>query len=118
MGLEDLIAKADWATVIVSGVVSLSSVILTNWIAWANYRRTHRLEDRTEVLLRKMLKDPRYRQRKFDTIQAFIPLQEEKLREALLRAGAIRLKEIDGSEMWGLIEHHKDRAFPKKQRQS
>jgi len=116
MGIEDLIAKADWTTVIVSGIVGLLSVVATNWIAWANYRRTHRLEDRTEALLRRLLKDRRYRQRKFETIRAFIPLPDEKLREALLRAGAVCLPGNDGQEFWGLIEHHHDRVFPKARR--
>ena len=113
MGVQDLIARADWATVIVSAVVGLLSVVVTNWIAWANYRRTHRLDDRTEVLLRRMLKDRRFRRRKFETIQTFIPLGEVKLREALLRAGAICMKGADGQEFWGLLEHHRDKVFPK-----
>lgn len=117
MGIEDLIADADWATAAISGVVGLVSVVVTNWLAWARFRRTHRLEDRSEEVLRGMFKggfaNQGWKKRKFRTLRHFVPLPDDKLREALLRAGAIRLDE-EPVEQWGLLEHHRDRVFSRK----
>lgn len=112
MDFHDLIADLNWATAALSGAVAFISVLLTNWLAWARFRRAYRLDDRTEAVLRRMLRDRRFRRRKFETIQAFVPLSTEKLREALLRAGAVRLSGNEGQEYWGLLENHLDRVFP------
>ena len=117
MGLGDLIADADWATATISGVVGLVSVVVTNWLAWARFRRTHRLEDRSEEVLRGMFKggfaNRGWKRRKFSTLRHFVPLSDEKLREALLRAGAIRLDD-EPVEQWGLLKHHRARVFSRK----
>lgn len=115
MDWVELLTQPDWATAIASGVLAAFSAGVTGWIAWLRMRRTFRLEDRTESLLRQLLKDRRFRgkSRKFQTLQHHVPLTEEKLREALLRAGAIRFENRDGEEMWGLIEYHSDKIAPK-----
>lgn len=107
-----LLEQTDWPTALVSGVVGLVSVLVTNWLAWARFRRAYRLDDRTEAILRRLLKDRRFKRRKFETIQSFVPLTDEKLREALMRAGAVRLMGNDDQEYWGLLENHLDRVFP------
>jgi len=107
------LADVDWPTVAASVVTGLVSVILTNWLAWSRFRRAYRLDDRTEAVLRRLLKDRRFNRRKFETIQAFVPLPDDKLREALLRSGAVRLPASDGQEYWGLLENHLGRVFPK-----
>lgn len=112
MDFHGLIADVNWATAILSGVVALISVLVTNWMAWVRFRRAYRLDDRTEAILRRLLKDRRFRRRKFETIQSFVPLPTEKLREALLRAGAVCLSGNEGQEYWGLLENHLDRVFP------
>lgn len=108
-----LLQQTDWPTALVSGLVGLLSVIVTNWLAWTRFRRAYRLDDRTEAILRRLLKDKRFTRRKIETIQGFVPLADDKLREALLRAGAVRLMGNDGQEYWGLLENHHDRVFPK-----
>ena len=85
--------RPDWATAIASALFAAISAGMTGWIAWARMRRTSRLEDRTEAILR----DKRFKRRKFETIKAFVPLSDEKLREALLRAGAVQLVEAGGA---------------------
>lgn len=111
----ELLPRPDWATAIASGVFAAFSAGVTGWIAWVRMRRTFRLEDRTEWLLRTLLQDRRFRgrSRKFETLRHHVPLTDEKLREALLRAGAIRFENREGEEMWGLIENHKDKIAPK-----
>lgn len=113
MGFEDLIADANWTTGVASILVGVFSAFLTNRLAWARFQREHRLEDQTEAVLRRMLQDRRFKRRKFETLQSFVPLSTEKLQEALLRAGAVRIMGNDGQEYWGLLENHMDRVFPK-----
>lgn len=115
LDLLGLIKGADLATAVVSGVVGLLSVILANAIAYLAYRRTHRFEDKTDAVLRKLLK-LKWVQRKFGTIQTFVPLEDSKLREALLRAGAIRLTgpEHRNGEQWGFLKDHRSRVFKDK----
>ena len=81
------------------------------------YRRSYRLEDRSEAILRGLLKDRRFRRRKFETIQAFVPLPDEKLREALLRVGAVQLTGKDGY-YWTLFENYTDHVLPKGSRKT
>ena len=109
------LVRPDWATAIMSGVFAAVSTGLTGWFAWARMRQTFQLEDRTEWLLRTLLQDRRFpgKSRKFETLRHHVPLTDEKLREALLRAGAIRFENREGEEMWGLIENHKDKIAPK-----
>ena len=115
IGIE-ILDQPDWATAIASGVFAAISAAITAWIAWMRMKRRFRLEDRTEAILRKLLMDRRFKRRKFETIKAFVPLSDEKLREALLRAGAVQLVDTGGDaggEYWGLLENHHERVFPK-----
>ena len=111
----ELLHRPDRATVITSAGISAVAATITATFAWASLKRTYRLEDRTETLLRKLLGDRRFkgRSRKFSTLQHHVPLTDEKLREALLRAGAIRFENREGEEMWGLIGYHSDKVAPK-----
>lgn len=113
MDWSGLLGQVDWPTALVSGAAALASVIVTNWLAWIRFRRAYRLDDRTEAVLRRLLKDKRFTRRKIETIKGFVPLADDKLREALLRAGAVRLSGNDGQEYWGLLENHLGRVFPK-----
>ena len=107
----ELLNRPDWPTAIMSGVFAAISTGITGWIAWTQMRRTYRLEDRTEAILRKLLRDRRFKRRKFETIRGFVPLSDEKLREALHRAGAVQITGQDGDH-WTLIENAKERVFP------
>lgn len=115
MDWMELLTRPDWATAVASGGFAAFSAGVTGWIAWVRMRRTYRLEDRTEAVLRKLLRDQRFKRRKFDTIKGFVPLSDEKLNEALLRAGAVQITGQDG-DYWTLIENAKDRVFPKRPR--
>jgi len=115
MDWVEILNRPDWATAVTSGVFAAISTGITGWIAWARMRRTFRLEDRTEAILRGMLRDRRFKRRKFETIKGFVPLADDKLKEALLRAGAVQIIGQDG-EYWTLIENAKDRVFPKGRR--
>lgn len=111
----EYLTQPDWTTAIASGVFAAISSGVTSWVAWARYRRTYRLEDRTEWLLRTLLKDRRFpgRSRKFTSLRHFVPLSDDRLREALLKAGAIRFENREREELWGLIESHMDKVSPK-----
>lgn len=109
----ELFSQVNWPTVLTSGAVGLASVVMTNWLAWLRHKRSFRLHDRTEFILRRMLKDRDYRRRRFSVIKRFVPLPDDRLREALLRAGGVRLEFDDEDEIWGLLERHRRRVFRK-----
>jgi hypothetical protein len=71
------------------------------------------LDDRTtyaaERVAHKLLMNPRWQWRSFETIQHFLGgFEENELRKILVRAGAIRATGKDGVELWGLIDRNED----------
>jgi hypothetical protein len=110
-----LLGNPDWATAFVSGGFAAVGSLITSWIAYSRYRRSFRLQDQTELILQRLFKLG-YRTRSFETIRTFVPLADDKLREALLRAGAIRLRapEHPDGEHWGLLKDHRETVFRKR----
>jgi hypothetical protein len=107
-------SQANWATVIISSGCSVIVALIAAGAARAGLKKTHLLQDQTEIVLRRLLEvgSPKYPQRlrSFTNLQARVPLTDEKLREALLRAGAIQCKRPgDGEILWGLTKYHPDK---------
>ena len=119
MDIFAMLGNPDWATALVSGGLAVSGSLITSWIAYSRYRRSVRLQDQTELILRRLFRLG-YRTRSFETIRTFVPLADDKLREALLRAGAIRLRapEHPDGEHWGLLKDHRARVFQKRKLRS
>ena len=117
MNISQLLDAANWPTALIAGLVAVISSAVTILISYVRFRRSNRLADNTEVVLRRMFKTG-FRTRKFSTLSRFIPLEDNKLREALLRAGAIRINTPDDpeGEQWGLLKYHKDLVFREKDR--
>lgn len=115
MDISQLLDTANWPTALIAGLAAVISSAVTVLLSYARFRRSNRLADNTETVLRRMF-GRGYRTRKFDTLRHFVPLEDSKLREALLRAGAVRVSTPDepGGEQWGLLEHHKNRVFRRK----
>ncbi|HQR89953.1 MAG: hypothetical protein B7Y81_15450 [Caulobacter sp. 32-67-35] len=115
MDISQLLDAANWPIALVAGLAAVASSAVTILISYARFRRSNRLADNTEAVLRGMF-GRGYRTRKFETLRHFIPLEENKLREALLRAGAVRISAADDpeGEQWGLLEHHRNRVFKQK----
>jgi len=111
-------SQANLATVIISAGCSVLAAVITAWTARAGLKKAYLLEDQTEMVLREMLRHPGFKMRTFAILQHHVPLSDEKLREALLRAGAVSFKRSDGTVVWGLLENHRDRVFPKSERKS
>jgi hypothetical protein len=110
--------QANLATVIISAGCSLLAALIAAGAARAGLKKAYLLEDQTETVLREMLRHPDYKMRSFAQLQHHVPLSDDKLREALLRAGAVSFKAADGTVLWGLLENHRDRVFPKGGRKS
>ena len=107
MTFGDLIADVNWTT-----GVALISAIMTNWLAWRRYQRMYRLEDKTDPVLLELLQSKKYDMRTFKEIQRRIPLEDEKLREALLRIGAVAFTQRGTKEeLWGLLDKHRKKVF-------
>lgn len=115
MDISQLLDTANWPTALIAGLAAAISSAVTVLLSYARFRRSNRLADNTEAVLRGMFQRG-YRTRKFETLRHFIPLEDNKLREALLRAGAVRLNAPNesGGEQWGLLEHHRKRVFKRK----
>lgn len=113
MQYSDLADHRIWSTAVIPLLVGISSSLLTNLLAYANFRRRYLLEDRTEFVIRGLFRSG-WETRKFTTIQNFIPLEESELRHALLRAGAVRLRGTGEDEQWGILERHGKQVFRRK----
>lgn len=112
--MDWLAGLADWATVGISAGCAIGAALITAAAMREGVRKKHRLEDQTETVLRRLLEvgAPKYpeRLRSFASLKARVPLSDDKLVEALLRAGAIQCERRDGSEkLWGLAEYHPDK---------
>lgn len=118
MDWVELLSRPDWATVITSVGLAVIAAFGSASIAWATLKRTYKLEDQTEAVLRKLLRHPDYKMRSLTQLQHHVPLSDDKLSEALLRAGAVSFKNSEGTVLWGLVENHRDKVFPKKRRQT
>lgn len=105
---------AEWRSALVAGVVGLLSVVVTNGIAWASFRRAYRLDDQTEAVLLKLLRSRKWGKRSFEDLQRRVPLPDDKLREALLRVGAVQfINRETGKPVWGLLSRHRKQVFSK-----
>ena len=64
-----------------------------------------------EEAITRLLRHQKYDLRKFDTLkQCFRGLEDNELRRALIRAGAVSFQSDDGkTEYWGLIERNEAR---------
>ena len=105
---------AEWRSALVAGVVGLVSVVVTNWIAWASFRRAYRLDDRAEAVLLELLRSKKWGKRSFEELQKRVPLPDDKLQEALIRVGAVQfINGETGQPVWGLLSQHRKQVFPK-----
>ncbi len=79
------------------------------FIAARGRGRQYKLEDRSELLVRKLLEHERWKLRTFKTIRYHIAgFEDNELRRLLIRAGAIRFEDAMGTEVWGLLDRNLD----------
>ena len=70
-------------------------------------KRQYKLEDRSEELLFRLLGHERFRLRTFATIKYHVAgFEDNELRKALIRAGALRFEDALGAETWGLLDRN------------
>ncbi len=71
-------------------------------------RRDYQLEFSTEAVVKQLLSIDRWKLRTFDEIKRRLKgLEENEIRKALIRAGAVCFRSDDDEEMWGLIERNR-----------
>lgn len=93
------------ATLIASAIGGAIGTATTLWA----HRRQYLLEYRTEAALKRLLKGSKWKLRTFKTIQYHIAgFEEDDLRKALIRTGAVRFRDANGVEIWGLLERNRD----------
>lgn len=85
--------------------VALVTTILTINFQKEKLKREFLTEYKSEDLARKLLNHPNFRLRTFATIQHHIGgFEDNELRQILVRAGAVRFKDTENTEIWGLVE--------------
>jgi len=88
---------------------ALTSLVTSGGIVWAifKFRREHLLDLQAERLIMRLLRNPRYRFRKFETIKHHLGgFKDDELRKMIVRAGGIRFEDGNKVEIWG----HYDRV--------
>lgn len=84
----------------------MGGAIGTGTTLWG-HRRQYLLEYQTEAVLKRLLNHERWRLRTFETIQHHVGgFSDDELRRYLIRAGALRFKDAEGVEVWGLLSRN------------
>jgi hypothetical protein len=69
--------------------------------------RQYKLEDRSELLVRKLLEHQLWKLRTFKTIKHHVAgFEDDELRRILIRSGALRFEDAMGVEVWGLLDRN------------
>ncbi|WP_419262191.1 hypothetical protein ACN2C8_13875 [Caulobacter sp. ErkDOM-C] len=78
MVVSQLLDTANWPTALIAGLAAAISSAVTVLLSYARFRRSDRLSDNTDAVLRGMFQRG-YRTRKFEILRHFIPLEDSKL---------------------------------------
>lgn len=103
-----------WAVwpAIVAGFVSWKTTNRTIEAQRERLRREFQLEFAIEAAIQTLLSSEDYAMRSFDKIKHHLPgFDDDKLRQYLIRSGAVKFSGEGGNELWGLLEKHKGQAF-------
>jgi hypothetical protein len=94
-----------WWSVIAAIIGGAIGTATTLWV----HRRQYLLEYQTEAVLKQLLNHERWRLRTFETIQHHVGgFSDDELRRHLIRAGALRFRDSEGIEVWGLLSRNED----------
>lgn len=89
------------ASVVTAGLTSIAAFLIE--------RDKLRTEFMAEKVARKLLESEKWKKRSFEEIKKRIGgFDDDELRKILVRAGAVRFKGNDNSELWGLLKRNKD----------
>ncbi|MEL6218643.1 MAG: hypothetical protein AAFR79_09275 [Pseudomonadota bacterium] len=95
----------EWAlSILGSVIVAYFTAQYTSNLQKEKIREELKLEFSIETALKKLLNDQGWKFRTFDAVRYHIKgLEDDKIREHLLRAGAIAFRDEKGNEIWGLL---------------
>jgi len=103
--MDDSTIIAALISAIVALITAVISSLVTLKISDKKHKREYKLDYQVEELVLKFLKHPKWRFRTFKTIKHHIGgFKDDELRQILVRIGAIRFKDSEGIEIWGLYE--------------
>ncbi|MEC4984497.1 MAG: hypothetical protein SAJ37_17330 [Oscillatoria sp. PMC 1068.18] len=103
-------------TVITSIITAFGTALVTALASFLMQERRMRFEFaqmRTEFMAeqvaRQLLEHPKWKRRSFEAIKYRLGgFSDEELQKILVRAGAIRFKDSEGKEYWGLIHRNSE----------
>lgn len=94
-------------SVVISGLVSVLLSLATVFTAERKLRRDHKLDRMAENAACKLLEAEDWKMRSFEQIKARLGgFDDDELRRVLVRAGAVRFRDQDGKELWGLLKRN------------
>ncbi len=107
MELSDPTVQAGVIAAIASVVGAAIGTGVTLWLGIRKLRREYLLEHQSEALVKRLLSHERWRLRTFKTIKYHVAgFKDDELRQILIRAGALRFQDVNGVEVWGLLERN------------
>ncbi len=91
---------------IVSAIISTG---VSYWVSHQQLDRQYRLENRSEEAVFGLLMQRPFRMRSFDIIKSHLGGYDDdnKLRQVLIRVGALRWRTENGEEVWGLLDRNR-----------
>jgi hypothetical protein len=91
---------------IVSAIISAG---LSYWVTHQQLDRQYRLENRSEAAVLDLLMQRPFRMRSLDIIRSHLGGfdDDNKLRQVLIRVGALRWRTENGEEVWGLLDRNR-----------
>ena len=101
----------EWVlTLIAPIVIAFVTAVFATKREQKKLREELKLEYSTETVIRQLLNEQGWSLRSFGTIKHHIRgFSDDKLREYLVRSGAIAFENSKGKEFWGLLELNKDK---------
>jgi hypothetical protein len=94
-------------SIIIPAVTATIAAFLTFLVQERKLRRDYRLEFMAENAARELLESKEWKKRSFTAIQARLGgFGDDELRKVLVRAGAVRFRDKDGKELWGLLKRN------------
>lgn len=105
----------EWFLALIASIITaFVTAMLASQREQKKLREELKLDYSIETAIRQLLKEQGWPLRSFDAIKHHIRgFPDDKLREYLVRSGAIAFEDEEGVEVWGLLELNKDRLAKK-----
>jgi hypothetical protein len=101
----------EWAFGIIGSlIVAFVTARITTTQVFKRLREEKKFEYSLETAIVHLLENPEFKKRSFSKIQRHLRgfENDNDLRQALIRAGAVSFQGTDGEELWGLLSRNRE----------